>query len=149
MSKSSKVTLLRIFPSTRVFPDVLIDNESTKEKQSKNASPTKRQEMDNDFPSTKVFSGVLFDSESTKENQPIISVATEPITSVNDVKRDMFSVQDAFVFCPRGNTTVLNEVLQQGIFASEQEMDKLLKQKIPSLTKSSLFPLIRTTQTEA
>ena len=113
-----------LFPSTRVFPDVPFDSESTKEKQSEISSPNKRQEIDKDFPSTRVFPDVLFDSESTKKNQPKYSAVTEPTISFNDVKKDMFSVQDAFVFCPRGNTTVLNEVLQQGIFASEQEMDK-------------------------
>ena len=133
-----KNTIDEFFPSTRVFPDVLIDSESTKEKQSKTASPTKRQEIDKDFPSTKVFSGVLFDSESTKKNQPKTPVVTEPTTSVNDVKRDMFSVQDSLDFCPKGNTIVLNEVLQQGIFASEQEMDKLKE------TKDSIFNKIIT-----
>ena len=62
-------TIEEFFPSTRVFPDVLIDSESTKEKQSKTASPNKHQEIDKDFPSTKVFSGALFDSESTKGNK--------------------------------------------------------------------------------
>jgi len=31
-----------------------------------------------------------------------------------------------------GDTIVLNEVLQQGIFASEQEMDKLEEQRFHS-----------------
>ena len=88
---------------------------------------------------------VLFDSESTKENEAKLSADTEPTTSVNDVNKDMFSVQDAFAFCPTGDTIVLNEVLQQGIFASEQEMDT----KIPFLTRSLLFPLARRTQAEA
>ena len=91
-------TIDEVSPSTRVFPDVLIDSESTKEKQSKIASPNKRQEIDKNFPSTRVFPGVLFDSASTKENQPKRYVVTEPTTSFNDVKKDMFSVQEAFVF---------------------------------------------------
>ena len=144
-----KNTIDEVFPSTRVFPDVLIDSESTKEKQSKIASPTKRQEIDKDFPSTKVFSGVLFDSESTKENRPITAVVTEPTTSVNDVKRDMFSVQDALVFCPKGNTIVLNEVLQQGIFASEQEMDKLKETKDSIFNKIITIPFDKNDSTEA
>jgi len=44
-----KNTIDEFFPSTRVFPDVLIDSESTKEIQSKTASPNKRQEIDNNF----------------------------------------------------------------------------------------------------
>ena len=112
---SENNTIEECFPSTRVFPDVLIDSESTKEKQSKTASPNKSQEIDKDFPSTKVFPGVLLDSESTKENHPKHSVVTEPTTSFNNAKKDMFSVQDAFVFCPMGDTIVLNQVLQQGI----------------------------------
>ena len=50
----------------------------------------------------------------------------------------MFSVQDAFAFCPKGDTIVLNEVLQQGIFASDQEMDQLQE------TKDSIFNKIVT-----
>ena len=86
-----------------------------------------------------MFPCVLFDSESTKKTQPVTSVVTEP-TSVNDEKRDMFSVQDAFVFCPMGNTTLLNEALQQGIFASEQEMDKLEETKDSILNKIITIP---------
>ena len=85
-----------------MFPDVLIDSESTKEKLSKTASPNKRQEIDENFPSTRGLPDVLFDSESTKENEAKLSADTEPTTSVNDVNKDMFSVQDAFVFCPMG-----------------------------------------------
>ena len=50
----------------------------------------------------------------------------------------MFSVQDAFAFCPMGDTIVLNEVLQQGIVASEQEMDQSEE------TKDSIFNKIVT-----
>ena len=82
-------------------------------------------------PSTKVFPDVLFDSESTKETEAKLSADTEPTTSVNDVNKDIFSVQDAFAFCPMGDTIVLKEVLQQGIFA--QEMDQLVE------TKDSIF----------
>jgi len=100
-----KDTIDLVSPSTKVFPEVLFDSESTKEKQSKIASLDIRldirQEIDENFPSTRGSPDVLFDSESTKENQPITSVITEPTTSVNDVKRDMFSVQDALVFCPK------------------------------------------------
>ena len=78
-------------------------------------SPNKRQEIDKVFPSTRVFPGVLFDSESTKENQTKKSVVAETTTSFSDAKKDMFFVQDVFVFCPMGDTIVLNEVLQQGI----------------------------------
>ena len=52
----------------------------------------------------------------------------------------MFSVQDAFVFCPMGDTIVLNEVLQQGIFASEQEMDQLEETKDSILNKIVTIP---------
>ena len=85
-----------------------------------------------------MFPGVLFDSESTKENEAKLSGNTEPTTSVNDVNKDMFSVQDAFAFCPTGDTIVLNKVLQQDIFASEQEMDQLEE------TKDSIFNKIVT-----
>ena len=84
------------------FPDVLIDSESTKEKQSKTASPNKHQDFDKDFPSINVFSGVLFDSKSTKGNQTKHSVVTEPTTSFNKVKKDMFSVQDMLFFVQVG-----------------------------------------------
>ena len=114
-----------LFPSTRVFSSVLLDSESAKEKQSEISSPNKRQEIDKDFPSTRVFPGVLFDSESTKENQTNNSVVTETTASSNDVKKDMFVIQDALLFCPMGGTIVLNEVLHQGIFASKQETDRL------------------------
>ena len=46
----------------------------------------------------------------------------------------MFVIQDALLFCPMGGT----EVLQQGIFASEQEMDRLEE------TKDSIFNKIVT-----
>ena len=52
----------------------------------------------------------------------------------------MFSVQDTFVFCPMGDTIVLNEVLQQGIFASEQEMDQLEETKDSILNKIVTIP---------
>jgi len=42
-------TIDEVSPSTRVFPDVPIDSESTKEKQSKIASPNKRQEIEKKF----------------------------------------------------------------------------------------------------
>ena len=131
-------TIDLVSPSTKVFPDVLFDSESTKEKQSKIASLNDRQEIDENFPSTRGLPDVLFDSESTKENQAKNSAGTEPTTSFNDVNKDMFSVQDAFAFCPMGDTIVLNEVLQQGIFASEQEVDKLEE------TKDSIFNKIIT-----
>ena len=50
----------------------------------------------------------------------------------------MFSIQDAFIFCPMGDTIVLNEGLQQVIFYSEQEMDRLEE------TKDSIFNKIVT-----
>ena len=50
----------------------------------------------------------------------------------------MFPIQDAFIFCPTGGTLMLNKVLQQGIFASEQEMDQLEE------TKYSIFNKIVT-----
>ena len=128
-----KDTIDLVSPSTKVFPDVLFDSESTKEKQSKIASLDIRldirQEIDENFPSTRGSPDVLFDSESTKEKEAKISTDAETKTSVNDVSKDMFSVQDAFAFCPMGDTIVLNEVLQQGIFASEQEMDQLENQR--------------------
>ena len=102
----AKNTSDEIFPSTKAFPDVPVDNESTKEKQSEIASLNKRQEIDKDFPSTRVFPGVLFDSESTKENQTNNSVVTETTASSNDVKKDMFVIQDALLFCPMGGTIV-------------------------------------------
>ena len=52
----------------------------------------------------------------------------------------MFFVQDAFIFCPIGGTIVLNEVLQQGIFASEQEMDRLEETKDSILNKIVTIP---------
>ena len=133
-----KDTIDLVSPSTKVFPDVLFDSESTKEKRSKIASLNDRQEIDENFPSTRGLPDVLFDSESTKENEAKLSADTEPTTSVNDVNKDMFSVQDAFAFCPTGDTIVLNEVLQQGIFASDQEMDQLEE------TKDSIFNKIVT-----
>jgi len=132
-----KDTIDLVSPSTKVFPEVLFDSESTKEKQSKIASLDIRldirQEIDENFPSTRGSPDVLFDSESTKEKEAKISTDAETKTSINDVSKDMFSVQDAFAFCPMGDTIVLNEVLQQGIFASEQEMDQLVE------TKDSIF----------
>ena len=142
-------TIDLVSPSTKVFPDVLFDSESKKEKRSKSASLNERQEIDENFPSTSGLPDVLFDSESTKENQAKLSAGTKPTTSVNDVNKDMFSVQDAFAFCPTGDTIVLNEVLQQGIFASEQEMDQLEETKDSILTRLLLFPLARRTQAEA
>ena len=50
----------------------------------------------------------------------------------------MFVIQDTLLFCPMGGTIVLNEVLQQGIFASEQEMDRQEE------TKDSIFNKIVT-----
>ena len=46
-------TIDLVSPSTKVFPDVLIDSESTKEKRSKTASLSERQEIDENFPSTR------------------------------------------------------------------------------------------------
>ena len=89
-----KDTIDLVSPSTKVFPDVLFDSESTKEKQSKIASLDIRldirQEIDENFPSTRGLPDVLFDSESTKENEAKLSADTEPTTSVNDVNKDMF-----------------------------------------------------------
>ena len=51
---------------------------------------------------------------------------------VNTVE-DKIIIQDAFIFCPKGGTFVLNEVLKQGIFASEQEMRQMED------TKNSIF----------
>ena len=46
-------TIDLVSPSTKVFPDVLFDSESTKEKRSKTASLRERQEIDENFPSTR------------------------------------------------------------------------------------------------
>ena len=51
---------------------------------------------------------------------------------------DMFSIKDAFIFCPSGNTIMLQEILPQGIFASEYEMDQMEE------TKDSIFNKIVT-----
>jgi len=89
-----KDTIDLVSPSTKVFPDVLFDSESTKEKQSKIASLDIRldirQEIDENFPSTRGSPDVLFDSESTKEKEAKISTDAETKTSVNDVSKDMF-----------------------------------------------------------
>ena len=82
-----------------------------------------------------MFPDVLFDSESTKENQTKNSVVTETTISFNDAKKGMLFVQDVFIFCPMGGTIVLNEVLQPGIFASEQEMDRVEETKDSILNK--------------
>jgi hypothetical protein len=70
-------TIDLVSPSTKVFPDVLFDSESTKEKQSKIASLDIRQEIDENFPSTRGSPDVLFDSESTKEKEAKISTDAE------------------------------------------------------------------------
>ena len=112
-------------------------------------SLNEHQEIDENFPSTRGLPDVLFDSESTKENETKLSADTEPTTSVNDVNKDMFSFQDAFAFCPMGDTIVLNEVLQQGIFASEQEMDQLEETKDSIFNKIVTISFGRRTQAEA
>ena len=56
------------FSSTRVFPGVPFDSESSKENHSKVSSPYILQDVGADFSSTRVFPGVPFDSESSKQN---------------------------------------------------------------------------------
>ena len=55
------------FLSTRVFPGVLLDSESSKENHLEISSPHICQEIDMDFSSTRVFPSVPFDSEASKE----------------------------------------------------------------------------------
>ena len=146
--------------STRVFPGVQFDSESSKKNHSEISSPHIHQEIDVDFSSSRVFPSVPFDSESSKENPIKTSAATETNTSYNDEKdihatktnpevafdnmstkdeeevdtvEDKTIIQDAFIFCPTGGTLALNKVLKQGIFASKQEMNQLEE------TKNSIF----------
>ena len=117
------------FPSTRVFPGVPLDSESSKENHSEISFPQTRQEIDVDFSSTRVFPSVPFDSESSKKNPIKTSAATETNTSYNDEKdiqatktnpevafdnmskkdegevdtvEDKIIIQDTFIFCPMG-----------------------------------------------
>ena len=87
-------TIDLVSPSTKVFPDVLFDSESTKEKRSKTASLNKRQEIDEKFPSTRGLPGVLFDSESTKEK----SSKTFCRHRTNNIIQ---RCKQGHVFCPR------------------------------------------------
>ena len=125
------------FSSTGVFPTVQFDNESSKENQSEVKSPHSRQNADLDFSTTRVFPNVTFDKESNKENPTAKTSAVEVHVhseAIIDNKSNMdereidkvanIPIQDAFIFCPMTGTFVLNETLEQGIFASETEIDQ-------------------------
>ena len=47
-----------------------------------------------------------------------------------DAVEDKIIIQDAFIFCPMVGTFALNELLKQGIFASEQEMSQMKDTKM-------------------
>jgi len=66
-----KYTIDLVSPSTKVFPDVLFDSESTKEKRSKIASLNDRQEIDENFPSTRgcpMYCLTVSQQRKTKQN---------------------------------------------------------------------------------
>ena len=64
-------TIDLVSPSTKVFPDVLFDSESTKEKRSKTTSLNERQEIDENFPSTR---GVARLSQQRKTKQNFLQI---------------------------------------------------------------------------
>ena len=52
-----------------------------------------------------------------------------------DRLQDKSLMQDAFIFCPMLEPVVLNETLEQGIFASEREMNQMEATKISIFNK--------------
>ena len=89
------------FSSTRVFPNVSFDRESNKENPTAKTSAVEEH----------IHSEAIIDNKTNMDEREIDKVADIPI-------------QDAFIFCPMTGTFVLNETLDQGIFASETEMNQ-------------------------
>ena len=75
------------------------------------------------YPYNEVNPNVAFDSESNKEKGEL------------DCLANTTNIQDAIILCPMLGSFVLNETLEQGIFASEREMSQMGDTKISIFNK--------------